>query len=292
MTAPVYALNLFNVADRDEYLAYSRRSAKEVQAHGGRVLNTLVESSASLCEAYDSTIWQPDGERLLLLAHHGPISVESLPLSRGTVAGRTFLDGRTIHIADLQSEVEEYPESSENARRWSFHAILCVPLMREGVVIGVIGLRRTEHQLFTERQVALLQTFADQVVIAIENVRLFNSVEARTRELSESLEQQTATSEVLQVISSSRGELEPVFEAMLQNAVRICSAKFGHLWLREGDALRAVALHGAPEAYVAERRKNPIAFFGRSALGQKRTLTVLFDHLVGDLLEMQRYVDA
>src|SRR5215510_8898155 len=126
-----------------------------------------------------------------------PITVESLPLIRGTVAGRTFLDSRTIHIDDLQREVEEYPESSENARRWGFHAILCVPLMREGVAIGVIGLRRTEPQLFTERQVALLQTFADQAVIAIENVRLFNSVEARTRELSESLEQQTATSEVL-----------------------------------------------------------------------------------------------
>ena len=223
------------------------------------VLNTLVESSASLCEAYDSTIWQPDSKRLLLLAHYGPISVRSsLPLIRGTVAGRTFLDGRTIHIADLQREVEEYPESSENARRWGFHAILCVPLMREGVAIGVIGLRRTEPQLFTERQVALLQTFADQAVIAIENVRLFNSVEARTRDLSESLEQQTATSEVLQVISSSPGELTPVFEAMLANAVRICEAKFGTMFLREGDAFRTVALHNAPPAYVELRTRNPV----------------------------------
>jgi len=152
------------------------------------VLNTLVESSASLCEAYDSTIWQPDGERLLLLAHFGPISVESLPIIRGTVAGRTLLDGRTVHLADLQRETKEYPESSENALRWGFHAILCVPLMREGVAIGVIALRRIEPQLFTERQVALLQTFADQAVIAIENVRLFNNVEARTRELAASLE--------------------------------------------------------------------------------------------------------
>jgi GAF domain-containing protein len=95
-------------------------------------------------------------------------------------------------------------------------------------------------------------------LIAIENVRLFEEVQGRTRELSESLEQQTATSEVLQVISSSSGELEPVFEAMLQNAVRICGAKIGHLWLREGDAVRAVALHGAPQAYVEERRKDPV----------------------------------
>ena len=161
------------------------------------VLNTLVESSASLCEAYDSTIWQPDGERLLLLAHYGPISVESLPVIRGTVAGRTFLDGRTVHIADLQAQAKEYPESSENARRWGFHAILCVPLMRERVAIGVIALRRIEPQLFTERQVALLQTFADQAVIAIENVRLFNNVEARTRELAASLESLRTTQDRL-----------------------------------------------------------------------------------------------
>jgi signal transduction histidine kinase len=161
------------------------------------VLNTLVESSASLCEAYDSTIWQPDGERLLLLAHYGPISVESLPIIRGTAAGRTFLDGRTVHIADLRRETEEYPESSENAQRWGFHAILCVPLMREGVAIGVIALRRIEPEFFTERQVALLQTFADQAVIAIENVRLFNNVEAPTRELAASLESLRTTQDRL-----------------------------------------------------------------------------------------------
>jgi two-component system, NtrC family, sensor kinase len=221
------------------------------------VLNTLVECSASLCEAYDSTIHQPDGKRLLMVAHYGPINVESLPLIRGTVAGRTFLDGQTVHIADLQSAVEEYPESSENARRLGFHAILSVPLMREGVAIGVIGLRRTAPQPFSERQVALLQTFADQAVIAIENVRLFDSVETRTRSLSESLEQQTATSEVLKIISSSPGELGPVFNAMLDYATRICEAKFGNLFLREGDAFRAVAIHGA-QAYVEGWQREPL----------------------------------
>ena len=152
------------------------------------VLNTLVESAARLCEAYDATIWQPDGKRLLLLAHHGPIRVETLPLVRGTAAGRAFLDGQTIHITDLQSEAREYPESSENARRWGFHTILCVPLMREGVGIGTIALRRTEAQPFTERQVALLQTFADQAVIAIENVRLFEAEQQHARELAKSLD--------------------------------------------------------------------------------------------------------
>jgi two-component system NtrC family sensor kinase len=161
------------------------------------VLNTLVESASRLCEAYDAAIWQPDGRRLLLLAHYGPIRVESLPLLRGTVAGRTFLDGQTIHIADMQSEADEYPESSENARHWGFRAILCVPLMREGVAIGVIGLRRTEPQPFTERHVALLQTFADQAVIAIENVRLFEAEQQHTRELAQSLEDPRSTQDRL-----------------------------------------------------------------------------------------------
>src|SRR5215831_9532107 len=152
------------------------------------VLDTLVESAARLCEAYDAAIWQPDGKRLVLLAHHGPIRVESLPLVRGTAAGRALIDGQTIHITDLQSETREYPESSENARSWGFHTILCVPLMREGIAIGTIALRRTEAQPFTERQVALLQTFADQAVIAIENVRLFEAEQQQTRKLAKSLE--------------------------------------------------------------------------------------------------------
>jgi signal transduction histidine kinase len=152
------------------------------------VLDTLVESAARLCEAYDAAIWQPDGKRLVLLAHHGPIRVESLPLVRGTAAGRAFIDGQTIHITDLQSETREYPESSENARSWDFHTILCVPLMREGIAIGTIALRRTEAQRFTERQVALLQTFADQAVIAIEHVRLFEAEQQQTRKLAKSLE--------------------------------------------------------------------------------------------------------
>jgi two-component system, NtrC family, sensor kinase len=214
------------------------------------VLNTLVESAATLCEAYDSSIWQADGERLTLVAHYGPITVESLPLVRGIIAGRTVLDGRTFHIADVQNAADEFPESSENAQRWGFRAILCVPLMREGIAIGLIGLRRTEAQLFTERQVALLQTFADQAVIAIENARLLN-------ELRESLEQQTATSEVLKVISSSPGELEPVFQALLANATRICEATFGNLFLREGPTLRAVAVHGK-QTYADSWQRDPV----------------------------------
>ena len=149
-----------------------------------------------------------------------------------------MLDGRTVHIADVQTEGDRLPNTSENARRQGYRTILSVPLMREGVAIGAIVLRRTEARLFSERQIALLETFADQAVIAIENARLLN-------ELRESLDQQTATSEVLQVISSSPGELKSVFEAMLANAVRICDAKFGLMQRYEGDTWKIAAAQGA-----------------------------------------------
>jgi GAF domain-containing protein len=248
------------------------------------VLDTLVESAARLCEAYDSAIWRLEGDRLLLVAHHGPIlTVESLPLVRGTVAGRSVLDGRTLHMADVQTEPNEFPESSENARRWVFRTILCVPLMREGVAIGTIALRRTEAQLFSERQVALLQTFADQAVIAIENVRLFN-------ELRESLQQQTATSDVLRVISSSPGELAPVFQTMLANATRLCAANFGNLFLREGEEFRLVALHGAPPAWAEWWRRQPVIRPGPGT-GLGRTAKTKEVVHIADLTKEQAYVD-
>src|SRR5262245_21366222 len=183
-----------------EILGIVARSPTNVQS----VLDGICQSAARLCDAYDSAIWVPDGDRLALAAHHGRITApESLPLVRGTVAGRSVLEKRTFHIADLQAQTDDFPETSENARRLGFRAALQVPLMREGVAIGTIALRRTEALLFTEQQIALLQTYADQAVIAIENTRLLSELRQRTDDLTESLEQQTATSEVLRVISSS-----------------------------------------------------------------------------------------
>ena len=230
------------------------RSTFDLQA----VLNTLTESAARLCEAYDATIWRREGDQLVLVAHQGPITVESLPLIRGTVAGRTVLDGRTVHLADMEAEVDEFPESSANARRWGVHTILCVPLMREGIAIGTIALRRTEVELFTERQVALLQTFADQAVIAIENVRLFDEAQARTRELTESLEYQTATADILQVISSSPTDAQPVFSAIAESAMRLCDGQFSFVLRFDGELMHYGASHGlSAEGLDAFRRALP-----------------------------------
>jgi GAF domain len=158
-----------------------------------------------------------------------------------------------IHLQDVQAEVAEYPEGVALARRVGARTILATPLMREGEAIGAMMIRRDEVRPFTDKQIALLQTFADQAVIAIENTRLFEELQARTRELQESLEYQTATSDVLGVISSSPGELQPVFEALHANAVRLCGAKFGTLTLYDGNTFRNVALHNVPPAYAPLR---------------------------------------
>src|SRR5262249_6329239 len=226
-----------------EVLKVISRSTFDVQI----VLDTLAESAARLCEAYDSIIYLRHGEFLRASAHYGPVpldrsdadgSKQGLPLGRGWVSGRAVVDRAPVHINDLQASTAEFPDGSKIAR-----TILAVPLLRQEEAIGVLTIRRLEVKPFTDKQVELVTTFADQAVIAIENARLFDEVKARTRELSESLEQQTATSEVLKVISSSPGELQPVFEAMLANATRICEATFGNLLLREGPIFRSVAVH-------------------------------------------------
>ena len=224
-----------------------------------RVFAEVAASAARLCDANDAAMHQVDGDVLRSVAHHGPISFpETLPLTRGVLTARAVLDRQTIQVADMQAEADEFPSGSDRTRSLGFRTILSVPLIRAGEAIGVISLRRAEVRPFTDRQIELLKTFADQAVIAIENTRLFEEVQARTRELAKALEQQTATSEVLSVISSSPGELKPVFEAMLENAVRICGAKFGNLWLREGGGFRIAATHGAPPAYLEYFQLEPV----------------------------------
>ena len=204
------------------------------------VLDTLVQSAAQLCEADDAAIHRPKGDTYPYVARYGfsPkfdefMKHHPIQRGRGTLVGRTVLEGRTLHIPDVLADPEYTFAEAQRVGRW--RTALGVPLLREGSPIGVLILARRTVRPFTDKQIELVTTFADQAVIAIENARLFDEVQARTKELTELLEQQTATSEVLQVISSSPGELEPVFEAMLDNASRLCEAKFGNLFLREGD---------------------------------------------------------
>jgi signal transduction histidine kinase len=232
-------------AATSEILGAVARSSTDVQL----VLDSICESAARLCEAYDSTIWRPDGDQLIPLAHHGPISqVQSLPLVRGTIGGRTVLDKQTLHIADVLAQADVFPESRELARRLGFRTVLSVPLLREDVVIGTIALRRTEAQLFTERQVALLQTFANEAVIAIENTRLLNELRQRTDDLSESLQQQTATADVLKVISRSTFDLQTVLDTLVKSAASLCEADMVIVGRPNGETYYFEASYGySPE---------------------------------------------
>jgi GAF domain-containing protein len=216
------------------------------------VLDTLTESACRLCDAYDAVLLLREGEFLVIGAHHGPIPVDftKWPLTRAWTSGRSVIDRKPVHVRDLQAEPIEFPDGQAMARRMGHRAILSIPLLRGEEAIGSLTIRRSEIRPFTARQIELAETFADQAVIAIENARLFDEVQARTRDLTESLEQQTATSEVLQVISASPGELEPVFQKMLENATRVCGAKFGTMYLLEGDTVRRAALYNLPPAYA------------------------------------------
>src|SRR5262245_51393853 len=225
-------------------------------------LGAIAESAARLLDVAGAEIDRLEGDGLRLIAKHGALSQRPIgsvrPITRGLVIGRAIIDRTTVHVPDLQAAEREFPEGAESARRYGHRTTLAAPLLRQGEPVGAILIRRMEVRPFTEKQITLLTTFADQAVIAIENARLFDEVQARTRDLSESLEQQTATSEVLRVISNSPGELEPVFETMLENATRLCEAPFGNLFLREGDAFRAVAVHAPPTTVEWYRRESVI----------------------------------
>ena len=238
------------------------------------VLDTLVQLAVRLCEAKMANIWRPkDGvyhvsassQSKEYLKHKEYLKTVAIEPSRRTVTGRALLDGKTVHVHDIQAS--DY-KPSVVVVLGGYRTVLSVPLLSKGVPIGAITLTRSTVHPFTKNQIKLIETFADQAVVAIENTRLFEAEQQRTRELSEALEQQTATSEVLQVISSSPGDLEPVFGALLEKAVRLCGAKFGNLHLREGDASRTVAMHNAPAAYVEARLHTLIQPGPHTALAQ------------------------
>ena len=226
------------------------------------VFDTVAESSVKLCEAERALIWRYDGKLLrMVAAFNSPPEFKEwcaqhpiLP-GRHTAAARAALERRTIHIPDVQAD-PEYTFGAKDVE--PLRTVLAVPILKGDDLLGVIVIYRFEVRPFTDKQVALVEIFADQSAIAIENVRLFEEVQQRTRDLSESLEQQTAAAEVLMVISGSRGELEPVFDAILENAVQICGAEFGCLELFEGNNYRRAASHNAPTAFFEARARDPV----------------------------------
>jgi GAF domain-containing protein len=180
------------------------------------------------------------------------------PLTREYMHSVAILDRKMLDIPNVENAPAEMEVGRKNFLGSGYRAATFMPLMRGETAIGALSVVRITPGSLSAKQLDALKTYADQAVIAIENTRLLNELRQRTDDLSEALEQQTGTSKVLRVISSSPGDLEPVFQAMLANATRICEAKFGALWLAEGDGFRAAALHGGSPAFIEARRREPV----------------------------------
>jgi len=242
------------------------------------VMDTIAESATRLCDANDAQIRLIDGNIMRLVTTQVfPVDDAAVQrfgaaeIRRDLVAGRAILDRQTLHIHDLAVAATEFPASESFQKHSGTRTILAVPLLREETPIGVIVLRRTETRPFTEKQIALVKTFADQAVIAIENVRLFKELQDRNRDLTETLEQQTATGEVLRVIASSPTELQPVLDTVIANAVKLSGATQGHIRQYDGELLRPVAHYGESPEQVAllrgtARKPDPENLTGRAFL--------------------------
>ncbi|ESZ19638.1 MULTISPECIES: GAF domain-containing protein [unclassified Mesorhizobium] len=239
------------------------------------VLKTVVENAARLCAAYDAAVLLKEQDSLVIAAHFGPIPIDftKFPLRRDWVAGRSVVDARTIQVPDLMSAGDEFAAGRAMAERLGHRTILGTPLLRDGEAIGTILLRRTEVAPFTAKQVNLVETFADQAVIAIQNVRLFEEVQARNRALTASLEQQTATNDILSVISSSPTDVQPVFDMIAEASARLCEAEFSAVFRYDGALIHFVAQHGlSPAGYQAMSGAYPLSP-GRSGATARAVLS-------------------
>jgi GAF domain-containing protein len=264
------------IRERDEALEREKATAEVLRVISSLpgelepVFQAMLANAVRICEAKFGILFRYDRAAFYAAASIGvpPAYAEFL---RGTVhvssehphnpLTRLERAKEVVHSPNLiadQAYIERNPRivalvESGGARSW-----VGVPMLKEGELIGAIIIYRQEVRPFTDKQIELVKSFAAQAVIAIENTRLLNELQQRTDDLSESLEQQTATSDVLGVISNSPGELKLIFKAMLESAVRICGAKFGNLWLREGGSFRIAATHGAPAAYREYFAREPV----------------------------------
>ncbi|RPH60287.1 MAG: GAF domain-containing protein, partial [Acidobacteria bacterium] len=244
-----------------EILRVISRSPTDTQP----VFDTIAARAARLCVARDAQVLRVEGDQLRLVAAYGSASMPSIrSISRGHAVGRAVIDRQPIHVRDMAEAIREFPETS--APQHGVQSVVAIPLMRNDVAVGVIRVSRTQVQPFTEQQIALLQTFADQAVIAIENVRLFTELqqnnEALTRahaQVTETLEQQTATSEILRAISSSPTDVQPVFDAIVHSALRLLHGHSASLIQLSGDQLHLSALTSVtPESDDTFRANFPL----------------------------------
>jgi GAF domain-containing protein len=234
------------------------------------VFATMLRKAVSICDAKFGTLYFREGDRLRLIATHGvpPAFAETQGKAPFRPASDGMLDtvmrtGRTVHLADLahaRSYIERDPRMVEAVEIGGIRSVVGVPLIKDDELIGLIGIYRQEVRPFGAKQIEVLTNFADQAVIAIENARLLNELRQRTTDLTEALEQQTATSEVLQVVGSSPGDLEPVFATMLEKAVRICEATFGNIYRWNGECLSLVAAHNTPPAFLEAGKHTELHF--------------------------------
>ena len=222
------------------------------------VLQAIVETACEVCGAYDAAVILKEGDFGRFVAHRGsiPLGMAGQPLNRGWVGGRAIIDRTAVHVVDLLAESAEFPMGQEMAARMGHRTILAVPLMRVDESIGAIVVRRHEAQAFTDKQIEVLRSFADQAVIAIGNVRLFDEVQARTRDVEASLQRQTAMAEILEVISSSPTDAKPVFDAISLTAARLFGCGMAGAFRVSGDTLFAVTA-ASPERLFRDEELSP-----------------------------------
>jgi two-component system, NtrC family, sensor kinase len=264
-----------------EVLRIISRSPTDLQP----AMRAVAERAAHLSGATDAHIWRRDGNALEAVVGYGgrPVRRPRLTINRQSVMGRVVADGEPVHVLDLQEVFETEFPNSRAMMEGGYRTVLGIPLLREGTPIGGILIRRTEVRPFSDKQVELLKSFADQAVIALENARLFRELETRNKEITEALEQQTATGEILRVISSSTTDIQPVFDAIAHSAKRLCDGEFSAVLRLDGELIRLVGHYGvSPEDMAVWERAFPMSPDRRTAIGR-----AILDRMAAHIPDLQ-----